>query len=123
LKAGWIGRRLSRLGRERNPQLPLGRGVSLENAWRRVAPNERIKTVKVQIKLFGIFREFCPPRTEGLGFWLDIDDDARIQDLLSRLKIPENLPRSVICNGRVAKEDQVLRESDVVAIFSPITGG
>lgn len=79
--------------------------------------------MEVQIKLFGIFREFCPPQTEGSGFRLDIDGDARIQDILARLKIPENLPKSIICNGRVAKEDQVLRESDVIAIFSPITGG
>lgn len=86
-------------------------------------PDERIEIVKVQIKLFGIFREFCPPQTEGLGFWLDIDEDARIQDIFARLKIPENLPKSIICNGRVAKEDQVLSESDVIAVFSPITGG
>jgi molybdopterin converting factor small subunit len=79
--------------------------------------------VKVQIKLFGIFREFCPPQTEGLGFWLDIDHDDRIQDILARLKIPEILPRSIICNGRVANEEQVLRDSDIIAVFSPITGG
>ncbi len=79
--------------------------------------------MKVQIKLFGIFREYCPPNTEGLGFWLDIDEAARIQYLLARLKIPEILPRSIICNGRVAMEDQVLRDRDVIAIFSPITGG
>jgi molybdopterin converting factor small subunit len=79
--------------------------------------------VKVQIKLFGIFREFRPPQTEGSGFRLDMDEGARIQDILAHLKIPENLPKSIICNGRVAHEDQVLRESDVLAIFSPITGG
>jgi molybdopterin converting factor small subunit len=79
--------------------------------------------MKAQIKLFGIFREFRPPQTEGSGFLLDIDEDARIQDIITRLKIPGNLPKSIICNGRVAQEDQVLRESDIIAIFSPITGG
>jgi molybdopterin converting factor small subunit len=79
--------------------------------------------VKVQIKLFGIFREFCSPQTGGAGFWMDAEEDARIQDLLTRLKVPENLPRSIICNGRVASEDQVLHECDVIAVFSPITGG
>ncbi len=79
--------------------------------------------MKVQVKLFGIFCEFFPPRIEGSGFWLDIDEDAKIQDILTRLRIPENLPKSIICNNRVAKGDQVLHESDIIAIFSPITGG
>ncbi len=79
--------------------------------------------MKVRVKLFGIFCEFFPPGTEGSGFWLDLEEDARIMDILSRLRIPENLPKSIICNSVVAKEDQVLRESDVIAIFSPITGG
>ncbi len=79
--------------------------------------------MKVRVKLFGIFCEFFPPGTEGSEFWLDLEEDARIMDILSRLRIPENLPKSIICNSLVAKEDQVLRESDVIAIFSPITGG
>jgi molybdopterin converting factor small subunit len=83
----------------------------------------RIEIVQVQIKLFGIFREFFPPQTEGSGIWLDIDEGARIQDVLARMKIPANLPKSIIFNGRVAKEDQVLHEGDVIALFSPSTGG
>ena len=79
--------------------------------------------MKVQIKLFGIFRQFFPPQTEGPGVWLDVDEGARIQDILARLRIPENFPKSIIYNGRVAKEGQVLHESDVIAIFSPSTGG
>ncbi len=79
--------------------------------------------MKVRVKLFGIFCEFFPPGTKGSGFWMDLDEDVRIQDILSRLKIPENLPKSIIHNSLVAKEDQALREGDVVAIFSPITGG
>lgn len=79
--------------------------------------------MKIQLKLFGIFREFCPPQTDGAGCWLDTGETSRIKDLLAGLKIPDDLPRSVICNGRVANEDQVLQECDVIAVFSPITGG
>jgi molybdopterin converting factor small subunit len=101
-----------------------GRGCSLAGAWRRALPDARmIETMKVQVKLFGIFRDFSPPQAEGSGVWLDIDEGARIQDVLARMKIPEKLPKSIVCSGLVAKEDQVLRESDVIAIFSPITGG
>ncbi len=79
--------------------------------------------MRVRVKLFGIFCDFLPPGNEGSGFWLDLQEEARVKDILSRLKIPEDLARSIIYNGRVGEENQALREDDTVAIFSPITGG
>jgi molybdopterin converting factor small subunit len=79
--------------------------------------------LRVRVKLFGIFCDFLPPKAEGSGFWLDFQGAARLKDIFSRLKIPEDLARSVIHNGRVGEEYQVLQEGDTVAIFSPITGG
>ena len=79
--------------------------------------------MKVRVKLFGIFCEFFPPGIKESGFWLDMEEAAKPKDIFARLKIPDNLPKSIICNGRVAKEDRVLRDGDTVAIFSPITGG
>ena len=79
--------------------------------------------MRVRVKLFGIFCDFLPPEAEGSGFWLDFQEEARVKDVLSRLKIPEDLARSIIYNGRVGEESQALQEGDIVAIFSPITGG
>jgi len=79
--------------------------------------------LKVRVKLFGIFCDFFPPGTKGPEFWLELEETAKAMDIFARLKIPDDLQKSVICNGRVAKEEQPLREGDVVAIFSPITGG
>jgi molybdopterin converting factor small subunit len=79
--------------------------------------------LRVRVKLFGIFCDFLPPETEGSGLWLDFQEEARVKDILSRLKIPEDLARSIIYNGRVGEENQALQEGDTVAIFSPITGG
>ena len=82
-----------------------------------------MKRLKVQVKLFGIFCDYFPPGIKGPGFWLEVEDGAGPGAVASRLKIPEDLPRSIVLNGRVAKEDQVLREGDVIAFFTPITGG
>jgi len=79
--------------------------------------------LKVQVKLFGIFCEFFPPGTKGPGFWMDVGEEAGLKGVISKLKIPQDLPRSIILNGRVAKEDQPLQEGDVIAFFTPITGG
>ncbi len=79
--------------------------------------------MKVEVKLFGIFCDFFPPGTKGPGFWLDVEEEAGLKEVMSKLKIPEDLPKSIILNGRVAKENQSIQEGDVIAIFTPITGG
>jgi molybdopterin converting factor small subunit len=79
--------------------------------------------LRVQIKLFGIFCDFFPPGTKGPGFWLDVEEEAGLKEVMSKLKIPEDLPKSIILNGRVAKENHSIQEGDVIAIFTPITGG
>ena len=79
--------------------------------------------MKVQVKLFGIFCDFFPPGTKGPGFWLEMEEEAGLKEVISKLKIPEDLPRSIILNGRAAKGDFPLKEGDVVAIFTPITVG
>jgi len=79
--------------------------------------------LKVEVKLFGIFCDFFPPGTKGPGFWLDVEEEAGLKEVMSKLKIPEDLPKSIILNGRVAKENQSIQEGDVIAIFTPITGG
>ena len=83
----------------------------------------RIDPLKVRVKLFGIFCDFFPPGTKGPGFWLEVEEGAGLKEVISKLKMPEDLPKSIIRNGRVAKGDQPLQEGDVIAIFSPITGG
>ena len=79
--------------------------------------------MKVRVKLFGIFCEYFPPGTKGPAFWMELEAGSRPTDVFAKLKIPDDLQRSVICNGRVAKEDRVLQDGDVIAIFTPITGG
>jgi molybdopterin converting factor small subunit len=83
----------------------------------------RINPLRVQVKLFGIFCDFFPPGTKGPAFWLDVEEGAGLKGVISKLKIPEDLPKSIILNGRVAKGNQPLQEGDVIAFFTPITGG
>ncbi len=79
--------------------------------------------LKVQVKLFGIFGEFFPPGTKGPAFWLEVEEGAGLKAVISQLKIPQDFPRSIILNGHVAEEDQLLQDGDVIAFFTPITGG
>ena len=83
----------------------------------------RINPSRVQVKLFGIFCDFFPPGTKGPSFWLDVEEEAGLKEVISKLKISKDLPKSIILNGRVAKGNQLLHEGDVIAFFTPITGG
>jgi len=79
--------------------------------------------LRIQVKLFDIFRDFFPPGADVSDFWLDFQNEAKLGDIFSKLGIPENLPKVIICNNRVWEENQVLKAGDVIAIFSPISGG
>jgi len=76
--------------------------------------------LKVQVKLFGVFRDYG---REGTSFYMDVKEGASIGEVLGLLAIPEDAPKTLVCNHRAGQMDQVLQEGDVLAIFPPVEGG
>jgi molybdopterin converting factor small subunit len=54
---------------------------------------------------------------------MEVDGSARVQDILSQLKIPEEIPKIILINGVHGKREQVLKDGDVLSIFPPVAGG
>jgi len=54
---------------------------------------------------------------------VDVDEHTTVQALLQALRVPDDLARIVLVNGRHASEDSFLRAGDVVAVFPPLIGG
>jgi sulfur carrier protein len=54
---------------------------------------------------------------------VEVDESARVQDILSRLKIPEEMPKIILVNGVHGKKDQILKDGDVLSVFPPVAGG
>jgi sulfur carrier protein len=54
---------------------------------------------------------------------MEVDGSTRVQDILSRLKIPEGIPKIILVNGVHGKKEQVLKEGDVLSVFPPVAGG
>jgi molybdopterin converting factor small subunit len=73
--------------------------------------------------LFGVFRQYLPCSSEKPSFWLDIKNEAMIENLFTLLGIPDELPNVIVCNHQIARKGDVLQNGAVVAIFPPLGGG
>jgi len=79
--------------------------------------------MEIEIKLFATLRDYLPPGSSRFSCKLEIDHLARVQDVLTRLKIPEDMPKIILVNGIHGKKEQVLKEGDVLSVFPPVAGG
>ena len=79
--------------------------------------------MEIEVKLFATLRDYLPKGSSRFSCKMEIDGHTRVNDILSRLKIPEEIPKILLVNGIHAKKDQTLKEGDVLSIFPPVAGG
>ncbi len=79
--------------------------------------------MQIEVKLFATLRDYLPKGSDRFSCKLEVDGRSRIKDIISTLKIPEDIPKIILVNGVHGKNDQVLKEGDVVSIFPPVAGG
>lgn len=79
--------------------------------------------MKVQVKLFGVFRKYAAEGSPGSSFMMELEAGTCIQDVLGRLGIPGDEPKTLVCNHRAGKMDQTLHDGDTLAVFPPVEGG
>jgi sulfur-carrier protein len=72
----------------------------------------------VRVKLFASLRDFGPEEQV-----MEIPDNSTLEDVVTRLKLPERIPLLKVVNGEIRKMDHPLREGDEIALFPPIGGG
>jgi len=77
----------------------------------------------IEVKLFATLRDYLPKGSGRFACKMEVDGHTRVQDILERLKIPEEIPKIILINGVHGKKDQSLKEGDVVSIFPPVAGG
>lgn len=88
--------------------------------------------MNIEARMFMKFRDYLPPdSTDGRAI-ISVEEGATFEAMLNLLGIPVGEPKIVVINGishglsnavnfHVLKE--VLKEGDVVSIFSPVGGG
>ncbi|MGH7402604.1 MAG: MoaD/ThiS family protein, partial [Candidatus Rokuibacteriota bacterium] len=79
--------------------------------------------MKVAVNLTATLRAYLPPGTRGDSVVLDVPDGTTVNQVVHSLRIPSDLERLTVVNGRDAAPDQPLAEGDVLSLFPPLAGG
>jgi len=79
--------------------------------------------MEIEVKLFATLRDYLPQGSSRFSCKMGINSHTRVQDVLSKLKIPEEMPKIILVNGVHGKNDQILKNGDVLSVFPPVAGG
>jgi len=79
--------------------------------------------MSVRVQLFAYLSRFSPTGQEKFELELELEPEATVGWLLSRLKIPSDFEKMVLVNGRQANPSIRLADGDDVFIFPPSAGG
>jgi molybdopterin converting factor small subunit len=79
--------------------------------------------VEVQVRLFANLADYGPSEARGGAARVELLEGATLADLLRRLRVPDEIPRLLLVNGRDADPTTRLGPGDVVDVLPPIVGG
>jgi molybdopterin synthase sulfur carrier subunit len=79
--------------------------------------------VRVAVHLTATLRPYLPPGTRGDSVVLEVPDGTTVDQVVHSLRIPPELERLTVLNGRDVTPDQALAEGDVLSLFPPLAGG
>lgn len=78
---------------------------------------------RITLRLYASLAALLPSGSSGHNYEMEIEEGTSIEQLLDRLKIPASMPKIVFVNGFHARDDQMVRPGDEIAVFPPIAGG
>jgi len=78
---------------------------------------------KVEVRLYASLRKYHPNRGSSEALGMELDDKAKLGDLIDKLKIPREELGILIVNGKWEKESYLPKDGDRIGIFPLIGGG
>ena len=78
--------------------------------------------MQVRVKLYASLSRHYDKAAAGVPFEIDLPENARIVDLVNRLKLPKEEVKVFFVKGRARPIDWPLEPGDEVGIF-PLLGG
>ena len=79
--------------------------------------------MKIRVKLFATFQEYLPEGTGLDGIEIDVKEGITLKEIYEMFKLPENVQKITLVDGKHQKEDFAVNGSATVSIFPPIAGG
>ena len=79
--------------------------------------------MKVRVKLFSVLSRIQKDNPSTRDMEVEIQDGARVRDLLVHLKIPASQTAVVSMNERIMKPDDKLPDGATVVVFQAVFGG
>ena len=79
--------------------------------------------MEVKVKLFSTLRDYLPKDSDGKSCQIEIDEKTTIEQILTQMNVPEEIPKIILVNGLQGSTDQTLKDGDVLSIFPPVAGG
>jgi molybdopterin converting factor small subunit len=78
--------------------------------------------IDIELRLFGGLRKYLDVKL-GEGYDLKVENGSTIRAVITFLGIPVGETKIILVNGRHKELDDVLSDSDRLAIFPPVAGG
>jgi molybdopterin converting factor small subunit len=82
-----------------------------------------VELTKVELRLFGELRGYVQSLKIGEVLAIELCDGATIGELMKDLRIPDEIVKIILVNGRSKGLDYTLIEDDRLALFPPVAGG
>ena len=79
--------------------------------------------MNIEVKLFGNYRAYLPPKSKNYSCWLELENGSRAEDVLRRLNIPDDLSMIIVRNSNICDKSEPLHDGDKIAILPMISGG
>ena len=78
---------------------------------------------KVEVRLYASLRKYHPNSGSGEALVITLDNEAKLGDLLDKLKLPRQEVNLLMVNGNWQKESYLLKDGDRIGFFPLIGGG
>jgi molybdopterin converting factor small subunit len=79
--------------------------------------------MKVHVKLFASLRKYLPSDARDDTITLDVPEGATVAEIVTRLGIPDEHARMVVCGGRQVEISTPVLDGQQVSVFPPLAGG
>jgi molybdopterin converting factor small subunit len=77
--------------------------------------------VKITVELKGYLDQYAP--SDDATFPYDMPEGATVQDVMTRLHIPDDLTSAIVIGGEAGEPAQRLSEGDRLTLIPPLAGG